>query len=68
MLGNHIQQGFLHILGHVVGIATHIEVGTRLKPGEQLCTLFTQSVLHINLVGLIPAESQEMFDSRPLFT
>ena len=55
---NHFQQGFLHILRHVVGVATHIEVSACFQPLVELKPCLAQAVLHINLVGLIPAEGQ----------
>src|SRR3546814_18333793 len=48
----------MHVLGHMRGVAAYINMGAALNPVEQFAGLFEQFVLYINLVGLIPRESQ----------
>src|SRR5579872_1507828 len=58
MLGNDIHQSALDVLGHPLGIAANIDVGTFSEPGPQLPADFAHAILHVKLLGAIARPRQ----------
>ena len=48
----------MHVLCHLRGIATHVEVRTVLQPCIQLAPVFTQALLHIDFFGRVTRKGE----------
>ncbi|MNR56967.1 hypothetical protein D3C85_1776510 [compost metagenome] len=45
-----LAQGPIDIFGHLAGVATDVQLRTLLQPAPQVCTLFANPVLHVDLL------------------
>lgn len=61
VLGHDFEQGGMDILGHPLGISTHVEVGALFQPAPELSALLLHSVLNVDLLRLIPGEGGGKF-------
>src|SRR5208282_342130 len=53
-----VNQRLVHVFGHVVRVATDVEIGAVLQPRPKLLGLFEHAMLHVDLVGLVAGERQ----------
>ncbi len=56
VLGDHIDKHVMYVPGHVLGVTADIDSRTVFDPGENLRSIFTQPILHIDLLVLIALE------------
>src|SRR2546423_13163025 len=57
MLLGDIEEGLVNILGHALGIATHIKIGTGVDPRPEFLSMLAHAVLHVDFISLVARES-----------